>query len=61
MFARQAGNSDEHLRVPIYINLILIYLHFSLRKNLINHRDINLISFYNCSIICFTINIYSDN
>ena len=25
-----------------------------------NHRDINLISFFNNSIICFIINIYSD-
>ena len=32
-----------------------------LKKNIINHRDINLISFFNQGIICFIINIYSNN
>ena len=26
-----------------------------------NHRDINLISFFNCGFICFIINIYSND
>jgi len=26
-----------------------------------NHKDINLISFFNCGIICFIINVYSDD
>ena len=61
MFARQSVNSDECLRVLIYINSKIIYSQFSLRKDLINHRDINLISFFNSSIIYLTINIYSDD
>ena len=61
MFARQSVNSDECLRVLIYINSRIIYSQFSLRKDLINHRDINLISFFNSSIIYLTINIYSDD
>ena len=44
----------------MYINVQLIQLHFSLRKDIMNHRDINLISFFNNSIIFFIINIYSD-
>ena len=32
-----------------------------LKKNITNHRDINLISFFNQGIICFIINIYSNN
>ena len=61
IFARQLVNSNEHPRILIYINSRIIHSQFSLRKDLINHRDINLISFFNSSIIYFTINIYSDN
>ena len=34
---------------------------FLLRKNIMNYRNINLISFFNNSIICFIINIYSND
>ena len=34
---------------------------FLLRKDIMNYRDINLIYFFNNSIICFIINIYSDD
>ena len=34
---------------------------FLLRKDIMNYRDINLISFFNNNIICFIINIYSDD
>jgi len=60
MFSRQLVNEDNHLRVLMYINARLIQLCFSLRKDIINHRDINLTLFFNCDIICFIINIYSD-
>jgi len=43
----------------MYINTKLSQLHFLLRKNIINYRDINLISFFNQGIIYFIINIYS--
>jgi len=61
MFTRHNGNGNKHSRVLTYINLRLTYLYFLFRKDLINHKDINLISFFNCSIICFVINVYSDN
>ena len=35
-------------------------LYFSLRRDILNHKDINLLSFFNCGIICFLINICSD-
>jgi len=60
MFSRQLVNKNNHLRVLIYINARHIQLYFSLRKDIINYRDINLILFFNCGIICFIINIYSD-
>jgi len=61
MFVKYSSNSNEHLTVLIYINLRLTHLYFSLRKDLINYKNINLICFFNCDIIYFIINIYSDN
>ena len=61
IFSRQLANNNDYPRVIIYINAKLSQLHFSLRKNIINHRNINLISFFNQSIICFINNIYSDD
>jgi len=34
---------------------------FFTQKNILNHHDINLTSFFNCSTLCFIINVYSDN
>ena len=36
-------------------------MRFSLRKDLINHRDINVIDFYNGQDVNFIINVYSDS
>ena len=52
---------NDYLRVLTYINVKLFQLYFLLRKDIINYRDISLISFFNCSIIYFVINIYLDN
>ena len=52
---------NNHPRVLTYINIRLIKLCFSLRKDVFNHRDINIISFFNCSIMCFIINVYLDD
>jgi len=61
MFLRQSVNANDHPRVITYINTRLFQLQFLLRNNITNYRDINLILFFNCSITCFIINIYSDN
>ena len=53
-------NNNEYPRVITYINIWLIQLYFSLRKKIINNRNLNLILFSNDSIIFFIINIYSD-
>jgi len=34
---------------------------FFTKKGYFNHQDINLISFFNHSIICFILNVYLDN
>jgi len=61
MFSRQSINPNDHPRVITYINTRLFQLQFLLRKNITNYRDINLISFFDCGITCFIINIYSDD
>ena len=59
-FSRYSVNNNEHLRVLTYVNIQLVQLCFLLRKDIINYRDINIITFFNNSIICFIINIDSD-
>ena len=55
------SDNSKYLRVIIYINVKLISLRFLLRKDILNHHNINLIFFFNHSIICFILNIYLDN
>ena len=47
-------NAQESL----YIDIQLTQLYFLLRKDIINHRDINRISLFNNSVIFIIINIY---
>jgi len=61
MFARTSTNNNNYPRVITYINIKLISLHFSLRKDILNHYEINLVSFFNHGIISFVINVYLDN
>jgi len=48
-------------RVIIYINIRLSSFQFSLCKNVINHRDILLASFFNDNNIFWIMNVYSDS
>ena len=62
IFVRQSNNNnDKYPRVIIYISLKLNLLQFLLRKNIYNHRNINLIYFINQDSIYFILNVYSDN
>jgi len=54
-------DDNKYPNIFTYINIRLIQLHFLLRKNIINHKDINLISSFNHSTMCFVINVYSDD
>ena len=60
-FARESNSANDSPRVIIYINIRLSSLHFSLRKDIINHRDILLVSFSNNNVVSWIINIYSDS
>ena len=59
-FARFPSERLDSLRVIIYINICLSSLHFLLHKDIINHRNIILISFFNNNICYYIMNVYSD-
>ena len=59
-FARTYSNQPDVPRVLVYINIRLSSLQFSLQNNIINHKDILLISFINNYICSFIINFYSN-
>ena len=46
--------------MAIFINIKLLSLRFSLHKDIINHRDILLLSFFNNGDIFWIMNAYSD-
>jgi len=51
----------QQISKSYYINIRLISLRFPLRKDILNHHNINLISFFNHDIVCFILNIYSND
>ena len=61
MFGRNPMDSNNLPRVVSYVNIHLLPLRFLLCKDIINHRDINLISFFNDNLYFFILNVYSDS
>ena len=49
------------MKVLTYMNIRISRLCFLLKKDILNYRDINLVSFFNCGCLYFFINIYSDD
>ena len=60
-YARIPLIDSDFPRVIAYINIRLSSLHFLLWKDIINHRDIGLISFFNNNVCFYILNIYSDS
>ena len=60
-FARTSINKNKGSRVAIYINIRLSSFCFSLCKDIIDHRDILLVLFFNNNDIFWLMNIYSDS
>ena len=60
-FARIPLDDKDFPKVITYINIHLSPLCFLLRKDIINHRDISLISFFNNNICYYILNVYSDS
>jgi len=61
MFAREPVSHSDLPRVAIFINIRLSSLCFSFRKDIINHRDILLLLFFNNGDIYWVMNVYSDS
>ena len=59
-FFRDSLQADDFSYVISYINICLSFIHFSLWNNVLNHKDILYILFFNHSSIYFLINVYSD-
>ena len=59
-FARPPVTQLDFSRVMAYINIHLSLFWFSLHKDIINHKDILLISFFTNNVCSFIMNIYSD-
>ena len=60
-FTRIPLDKKDFPRVITYVNICLSSLHFLFRKDIINHRDTSLISFFNNNVCYYIINIYSDS
>ena len=60
MFSRNSSQANDSSRVISYINIHISSLCFSLQNDVLNHRDILCVSFFNCSSIYYLINVYSD-
>ena len=60
-FTRIPSDDKDFPRVIAYINIHLSSLCFLLYKDIINHRNISLISFFNNNVCYYILNIYSDS
>ena len=60
-FLRNLTIDSDTPRVITYINVRLLSLCFSLYKDILNYRDILLISFFNNNNLFFLMNVYSDS
>jgi len=61
VFSRNNSWADDFPHVISYINIHLSFIHFSLQNDILNHKDILYILFFNCSSIYFLINVYSNS
>ena len=61
IFTRKPVSSNDLPWVAIFVNIRLLSLCFSLRKDVINHRDILLLSFLNNGDSFWIMNVYSDS
>jgi len=60
-FARIPLDEKDFSRVIVYVNIHLSSLRFLLCKDIINHRDISLISFFNNNVCYHIMNVYSNS
>ena len=61
IFTRPYTNEHKYPRVIIYIKIRLFSFHFSLWKDIIDHRNIILVLFFNNSNYFWLMNVYPDS
>ena len=61
LFTRIPSERSDSPRVIAYINTHLSLFYFLLCNDIINHRDITLISFINNHVCYYIMNVYSDS
>ena len=61
VFSRHSSQTNDFPWVVTYINIHLSFLWFSLWNDILNHKDISCIFFYNCGLSYFLFNVYSDS
>jgi len=61
LFIRQEPAQENYIRVATYVNKKLMKMRFTLRPNIINHRDINVLAFHSGQHINYIINVYSND
>jgi len=61
IFVREPCSANDSPWVIIYINIRLSSFQFSFHKDIINHKDILLASFFNDNNIFWIMNVYSDS
>ena len=60
-FSRTPKDNNDFPRVISYVNICLSSLRFLFRKDIFDHRNINIISFSNNGRCHYILNIYSDS
>ena len=60
-YARIPLSDNNFPRVIVYVNICLSSFQFLLCKDIINYRDISLISFFNNNICYYILSVYSDS
>jgi len=58
---RNLSSAIDSPRVITYVNIRLSSLHFSFCKDIFNHRNISLVSFFNNNNTFFLMNVYFDS
>jgi len=61
LFIRQDPAQESYAQVATYVNKKLLKMRFTLRLNIINHRDVNVLAFHSGQHINYIINVYSDD
>ena len=61
IFTKSSVNKDECSRMAVYVNIRLSSFCFSLHRDIIDHKDILLVSLFNNNDIFWLMNIYSNS